>query len=614
MPRVAFTSTRAALSLGQGSLRWRISWLLAGMALAIVAVFGLFAYRTARATTLTAAHARLRSALAQMNTLAELGVVNQLDNLRTIARDPRVIDALQHPDVAPSDAARASLRRLQGAGTATIVELLGADGAVLYSSEAAPAKIAGRPAFEFPVEGGIGPIFESGDVQMFDAGAAVVDAGQRIGSVRLTRRLGRGANRRIIAGLLGENAALLIGNRGGDMWGDSGRLSYPLHTSAPLTYEHDGRAWVSVSEVVRGTPWLYAVEIPEHDALAPARALLTPFLLSGLVIALGAALIGLVAGRRITSPLVDLTKAAEAMARGDRTVDLAPTRRQDEIGRLAQAFGTMASSVRAVQDRLEAEVDTRSGELTRAVERLRSLDGELQRNERFATLGRMSGSVGHELRNPLGVMSTVVFLLDALPDASPKLKDYAALLREQIRLSERIISDVLDRARSSAPVRTSTDVAAFLDDLILRAEIPASVRIERHVAASMPLVLLDRDRVGQVVWNLVSNAVQAMQGAGTLTLTAAIADDELRVSVCDSGPGIAMDDHERIFEPLFTTKPEGVGLGLSISRAYARSIGGDLSIAPTDGYGACFVFELPIHATPDGDAVATMAETRQAAS
>nr|MBP8274242.1 HAMP domain-containing protein [Acidobacteriota bacterium] len=599
MPRSGLASLRAALTLDHRSLSWRISWLLALMAILIVTTFGLFAYRTARATTLTATHARLRSALSQINTIAELGVVNQLDNLRGAARDPRVVDALRHPAGRITADPSTPLAKLRG--PASSVELLDAAGTVVYTSDPDFTAATRHPSLAFSPDGAIGPIFDQGDVQMFDAGVTVQAEGATIGTVRVTRRLGRGANRRIIAGLLGEDGTLLIGNQDRTVWGDAGAATYPSLAS-PISYARDGRTWVSVSAEVRGTPWLYAVELPERVAIAPARALLTPLLTIGGLIAVGAAVAGLILGRKITSPLADLTKAAEAIARGDRQILIEPAERRDEIGRLALAFSTMASSVHAVRDRLESEVDERAGALSAAVDRLRSLDDELRRNERLATLGRMSGSIGHELRNPLGVMSTVVFLLDALPDASPKLKHYSGLLREQIRLSERIISDLLDRARSGAAVQTVVNVSQFIDDLLKQADIPVAVQVERRVSSALPPVSLDRDRVGQVLWNLITNAVQAMNESGSLTISAAVQGDRMRVEVQDSGPGIHAVDHERIFEPLYTTKPAGVGLGLAISRAYARSVGGNLFVDVREAPGACMVLEVPVTVVVEGRA------------
>lgn len=583
------------MTFDRWSLRWRLSWLLLITAVLTVTAFGLFAYRAAKTTTLDATHARLKSALSQLNSITEPGLAAQLDALRAVTRDPNVIEALRHPGQPLSEAASAALRKLQGPSVAAAtVELRGADGALLSEPPAAGAAAASPRPFAFPAEAVIGPLYEVGDVLSFDADATVAPGGTRLGGIRLTRRIGRNVNRRLTASLLGEQAALLVGNKDGIVWSDTGKLTYPLTPGTIDTYTRDGAKWISGASEVRGTPWLYAVEIPERTALAPARALLLPFVGVGLLIMLAGAIAGLRASQNLTAPLADLTAATEAIARGDRDVQLVAVDRRDEIGRLARSFATMAASVASNRDRLESDIDQRTGELSQAVGRLRELDEELQRSERFATIGRLSGSVGHELRNPLSVMSSVVFLLDALPDASPKLKDYSSLLREQIRLSERIISDLLDRARHSAPVRHTVDVPQFLNDLIDRAGIPPTVRVDRRFPPTMPPVTVDRDHVGQIIWNLITNAVQAMGNNGVLTIDAMLADHRLRVEVRDNGPGVSAADAERIFEPLFTTKVQGVGLGLSVSRAYARSNGGDLYLSQTGGAGACFVLDLPV--------------------
>jgi signal transduction histidine kinase len=259
----------------------------------------------------------------------------------------------------------------------------------------------------------------------------------------------------------------------------------------------------------------------------------------------------------------------------------------------------MAASVRGVHERLESEIDVRTGELTGAVARLQQLHEELRQSERFATLGRLSGSVGTELRNPLGVMSKVVFLLESLPDASSKLKDYASLLRTQIRLSERLISDLLDRARLGEPAYSTVDVPRLVDDVLDRAAIPGAVRVERRFSTPLPPMRLDRDQLSQILWNLLTNAVQAMQGGpGTLTIAVSAAGARLRIEIRDTGPGIDRADVERVFDPAFTTKPQGVGLGLSISRAFARASGGDLFVSGAGGRGASFVLDLPAAPAP----------------
>jgi signal transduction histidine kinase len=577
------------------SLRWRLSWLLAAGTILSVALYGVAAYRTARASAIEAAHARLRSAIVQINTITELGSVTQLDLLRTAANDPEVIAAFAHPGDPLSDAATKSLRRLQGTvPDSTIVELVGPDRTRGHLITA-HALAAGERTFNAPPEGAIGPLYEHDGGISFQSGISIPSTG----AIYVTRRLGSGsANRRIATNLLGQEATLLVGNNDGRLWSDSGPIQYPGAPGAPVRYVRDGQAWLSASAPVKGTPWLYAVEVPEHVALAPARALIAPFALTGLLISVLAAVVAVRVSRTITAPLVTLTAATEEIARGARNVHLESSDREDEIGRLTRSFATMAASVRAIQDRLEAEAETRSGQLSAAVDRLRRLDEELRQSQRFANLGRLSGNVSHELRNPLGVMNTIVVLLDGLPDASASIKQYAQLLREQIRLSERIINDLLDRARSDEPVRSAVDVERLLEELIGRADIPPGIEVRRQYQSPLPRVVLDRDQVGQIVWNLLTNAVQSMQQASvpepTLTLKASVLDQRLRIEVSDTGPGVPPDAGDRIFEAMYTTKTQGVGLGLSISRAFARANGGDLHLSQSGGPGACFVLDLPV--------------------
>ncbi len=576
------------------SWRWKLPALFALMAALTVGAFGVVAYRAVRGAALESTQVRLRSALAEITTILELGAVNQLDALRTRATDPAIVAALKGPRQPASAGALAALKPLQGAGGDAIVELIGADG-VTRQMLPSTAPASPNQTFDFPPDATINPMLERDDALYMQSSVSVRDQGAAIGGIRVTRRIGQGtANRRIAERLLGEDVALLIGNQNGTLWLNGRAVSYPLAAGSPTVHARDGGDWVSASMPVRQTPWLAALELPEHAALAPARALLLPFVLIGALIAIGAAMLGVPVSRTITNPLADVTAAAEALARGERDVHLASAGRRDEFGRLARAFSSMATSVRGVHEKLESEIDARTGELTGAVARLEQLHEELRQSERFATLGRLSGSVGTELRNPLGVMSKVVFLLESLPDASSKLKDYASLLRTQIRLSERLISDLLDRARLGEPAYSTVDISRLVDDVLDRANIPGAVRVERRFSTPLPSMRLDRDQVSQILWNLVTNAVQAMQGGpGTLTIVVSAAGARLRIEVRDTGPGIDRADVERVFDPAFTTKPQGVGLGLSISRAFARASGGDLFVSGAGGRGACFVLDLP---------------------
>src|SRR5690606_1723689 len=132
----------------------------------------------------------------------------------------------------------------------------------------------------------------------------------------------------------------------------------------------------------------------------------------------------------------------------------------DELGRLAGAFNQMAERVDDRRHSLETQVAERTETLQQALARLSEAQDQLLRQERLATLGQLAGSVGHELRNPLGVMTNALYYLDAVQsDASPKVREYMQILRDQVGVSERIVSDLLDFGRVGSPDRTMVGVA-----------------------------------------------------------------------------------------------------------------------------------------------------------
>lgn len=211
-------------------------------------------------------------------------------------------------------------------------------------------------------------------------------------------------------------------------------------------------------------------------------------------------------------------------------------------------------------------------------------------------LGQLSSSIGHELRNPLGVMLNAVYFLEmTLRDAPPKAREYLRLVREQIRLSERIVSDLLDSARTRPPQRAALSVHDVVSECSQRVPVPASIRMERDMPPDLPALYADPDQLGQILVNLFTNAVQAMDGReGTLTVRARQYDSRVRIEVQDTGDGVPEEHRDKIFEPLFTTKARGIGLGLSVSRSLAQANSGDLSVANHSGGGAVFRLDLPV--------------------
>ncbi len=183
--------------------------------------------------------------------------------------------------------------------------------------------------------------------------------------------------------------------------------------------------------------------------------------IGALFVVLGATLAWVI-GRRITTPLADLTAAAEAFAGGDLTRRVRADR-SDEVGRLADAFNAMADQVQAGYSRLDSGIKARTAELEQAMAQLHETQEQLVRREKLAMLGQLASGVGHELRNPLGVMTNAVYYLEMVqPDAPPDVQEYLGMLRAQIGLAEKIVGDLLDFSRVRPPRRDSASLAEIV--------------------------------------------------------------------------------------------------------------------------------------------------------
>jgi len=175
---------------------------------------------------------------------------------------------------------------------------------------------------------------------------------------------------------------------------------------------------------------------------------------------------------------------------------------------------------------------------------------------------------------------------------------FLEILQQQITLSEKIVSDLLDFARSKPPQRRSTSVAEVTQSQITRLGGTNGVRIDTGLPTDLPRVLVDPVQLGQIIQNLLANAMQAVGARGSIRIRADSSGDRVTYEMQDSGPGIPHENLDKIFEPLFTTKARGIGLGLAVSRTLARANNGELTASSMHGEGA--KFRLTLQVAPAG--------------
>lgn len=331
--------------------------------------------------------------------------------------------------------------------------------------------------------------------------------------------------------------------------------------------------------------------------------------------------------RVITGPIFNLSQSMQTVSRDGNYALRADVFNEDEIGFLAQGFNEMLEQIQKSDMKLQQEIAERkrAEEETRRLneklelkveERTRQLldaQEELVRKEKLATLGQLSGSVGHELRNPLGVMNNALYFLNTvMTDADETVKEYLDIIKQEINNCQRIITDLLDFARVKTPRSCVITARELVADSLRRCVIPESVRLQTDIPETLPRIMTDPQQMGQVFENLITNGVQAMFEGGNLRISARLVrssekpviefgasnfepgSDFIEISVEDTGEGISPDNMKKLFQPLFTTKARGIGLGLTVCRNLAEANGGRIEVESRLGEGTTFAVLLPV--------------------
>lgn len=272
--------------------------------------------------------------------------------------------------------------------------------------------------------------------------------------------------------------------------------------------------------------------------------------------------------------------------------------------------GNFAGSLAGIQDitaRVTAErkLEEQSRHLEDIVaersKQVESMQAQLIRSEKLAALGELAGSVGHELRNPLSVIANAVYLLrTALKESDPKIKDYLRLMDEETRNASRIISELLDYSRIRISDAESVNANSLIEELLAGMDLPGHIRLEKRLSSRLPNVTVNPQQVKQILSNLVSNACQAMPRGGTLSISARKRKEQVLVVVADTGTGISEENLARLFEPLFTTKEKGIGLGLALSKKLAELNNITIDVASQVGKGTTFTLGLPLNNNKKG--------------
>ena len=253
--------------------------------------------------------------------------------------------------------------------------------------------------------------------------------------------------------------------------------------------------------------------------------------------------------------------------------------------------------LRKHREHLEQLVEERTKELTDAQE-------QLVRQEKLTVMGKLAGGLGHELRNPLGAIKNAVYLLNmVLDEPEPEVKETLEIIEKEVGISEGVITSLLDFARPRPPTRQIVDMNDVVREALSRVPVPENVELVEELSDKLPTISADPVQLYQVFGNLAVNAIQAMTEGGRLLVktsaspvepSEAPGTERISVSFADTGVGMDEETVGKILEPLFTTKPKGIGLGLALTSMLVEAHEGTIEIESEVGHGTTFTVKLPV--------------------
>ena len=375
--------------------------------------------------------------------------------------------------------------------------------------------------------------------------------------------------------------------------------------SATSGRDPDGKEVLTAFETVEPVGWRVFVEEPQSEAYAPLYASIKRtalLLVLFLALAVGTSFI---LARRLVRPIESIQTAAAKIGSGslDQRIDVSS---HDELGALAEEFNRMAAQLQESYAGLEQKVEERTQELENALaeldEKSRQLEAASQHKSDFLA------SMSHELRTPLNAIIgfSQVLREGMFGEINPKQEEYLDDILTSANHLLALINDVLDLSKVESG-HFELDIAPFSIQealergvsMVRERAMKDGIRVALDANGEVGIVNGDERRIRQVIFNLLSNAVKFTPAGGEVDVHATRVDGEVRVTVSDTGPGIAPEDAGRIFEDFQQTDvgadhQEGTGLGLALSKRFVELHGGRIWVDSELGKGSTFVFTLPV--------------------
>ena len=305
----------------------------------------------------------------------------------------------------------------------------------------------------------------------------------------------------------------------------------------------------------------------------------------------------------LVNPIQALTLGTKKIAAGNFDYRV-PITTSDEFAVLATSFNSMAMDMathireinREKRELLELKValEQRTLELEETLDKVKEIQDDLIRSEKFATIGRLASNVAHELRNPLSAIKNISYFLSRMGAFSDdKSKQMVNMLSSEVLRANKIITDLLDYSKTKKLNKQEVPIETFIEKAIVSVPMPQQIELIKQIEPMT--VFVDPDKMTQIIINLLSNAKDAMPAdGGEITITTGKTAKNFYIKVEDTACGMDDETVSRLFEPLFTTKLKGIGLGLSIVKEIIEAHSGTISVKSKKGVGTTFTIEIPL--------------------
>jgi len=343
----------------------------------------------------------------------------------------------------------------------------------------------------------------------------------------------------------------------------------------------------------------FGIGIPETSIFALRNKLIRIFIIAVLLSMILALVIGVLNGGRIVISIKKLRRSIEAVTRGDFDQQ-ANVNSNDEIEELANFFNQMLLQLKTAREQLHEYSKDLENKVAQRTAQLEAAHKQLLDYEKMAAIGRMATVLSHELKNVFaGVQTCAYYLKEKIIKDKPELVKVFGDIEYEVMYANNIISNILNFSRPRQLIFNDVNINSTLESTLTSFNLEKmfkdnNIEVIKDLDSDLPVIKADAVQIKEVILNLVINAAQAMAEGGKLTVITKSRDGFLRLEVIDTGGGISKEVLANLFNPFFTTKSKGLGLGLCIARDIVEAHKGRIEVQTQLNKGSTFIVYLPM--------------------